>query len=73
MNRREIEEKIGYTFRNGALLERAFTHSSAHRSSGDYQNLEFLGDSVLGFIVSRRLYKLYPDADEGRLTKCAPA
>lgn len=69
MNRREIEEKIGYTFRNGALLERAFTHSSAHRSSGDYQNLEFLGDSVLGFIVSRRLYKLYPGADEGRLTK----
>lgn len=69
MNRTEIEKSIGYVFRNGALLERAFTHSSAHRHTGDYQNLEFLGDSVLGFIVSRRLYKTYPGADEGRLTK----
>lgn len=69
MNRKEIETAIGYAFCNGALLERAFTHSSAHRPGGDYQNLEFLGDSVLGFIVSRRLYKLYPGADEGRLTK----
>lgn len=70
MNRKKIEEKIGYTFRDGALLERAFTHSSAAQRPGEnYQNLEFLGDSVLGYIVSRRLYAQYPGADEGLLTK----
>ena len=68
MNAKKIEEKIGYTFRDGALLERAFTHASAN-ARDNYQNLEFLGDSVLGFIVSRRLYDAYADTDEGGLTK----
>ena len=70
MNRRKVEERIGYVFKDGALLERAFTHSSACARTGEnYQDLEFLGDSVLGFAVSRRLYSLYPDAGEGVLTK----
>ena len=72
MNNKKIEEKIGYTFRDGALLERAFTHASASVRD-NYQNLEFLGDSVLGFIVSRTLYSEYADTDEGSLTKMRAA
>ena len=72
MNNKKIEEKIGYTFRDGALLERAFTHASASARDND-QNLEFLGDSVLGFIVSRTLYSEYADTDEGSLTKMRAA
>lgn len=72
MNNKKIEEKIGYTFRDGALLERAFTHASASMRD-NYQNLEFLGDSVLGFIVSRTLYSEYADTDEGSLTKMRAA
>ena len=72
MNNKKIEEKTGYTFRDGALLERAFTHASAS-ARDNYQNLEFLGDSVLGFIVSRTLYSEYADTDEGSLTKMRAA
>lgn len=72
MNNKKIEEKIGYTFRDGALLERAFTHASAS-ARDNYQSLEFLGDSVLGFIVSRTLYSEYADTDEGSLTKMRAA
>ena len=72
MNNKKIEEKIGYTFRDGALLERAFTHASASVRD-NYQKLEFLGDSVLGFIVSRTLYSEYADTDEGSLTKMRAA
>ena len=72
MNNKKIEEKIGYTFRDGALLERAFTHASASVRD-NYQNLEFLGDSVLGFIVSRTLHSEYADTDEGSLTKMRAA
>lgn len=72
MNNKKIEENIGYTFRDGALLERAFTHASASVRD-NYQNLEFLGDSVLGFIVSRTLYSEYADTDEGSLTKMRAA
>lgn len=72
MNNKKIEEKIGYAFRDGALLERAFTHASAS-ARDNYQNLEFLGDSVLGFIVSRTLYSEYADTDEGSLTKMRAA
>lgn len=70
MQRAKIEKNIGYTFRDGALLERAFTHPSAGAHVRDnYQNMEFLGDSVLGFIVARKLFTLYSDSDEGALTK----
>lgn len=64
---KEIEKKIGYTFRDGALLERALTHSSAGREN--YQKLEFLGDSVVGYVVARKLYETFPDEGEGVLTR----
>lgn len=70
MNRTEIESRIGYTFRDGALLERALTHGSAESDpEKNYQSLEFLGDSILSFVVAKKLVELYPAANEGLLTK----
>ena len=69
-----IEARIGYKFGDLALLATAFTHVSAlkpatrHRADS-YQRLEFLGDHVLGLIVSDMLYRAYPRADEGELSK----
>lgn len=62
----------GYTFRNPALIETALTHSSyANECAGAAYNerLEFLGDSVLGFITAEVLFNEYPDKPEGELTK----
>lgn len=65
-----IEKIIGYTFKDKALLERAFTHSSASKvATENYESLEFLGDSILDFIVAKRLMTENPDAHEGALTQ----
>lgn len=65
-----IEKTIGYTFKDKSLLERAFTHSSVDKdATKNYQSLEFLGDSILDFIVAKRLMQINPDAHEGALTK----
>ena len=69
-----IEARIGHKFADPTLLTTAFTHVSAlkaatrHRADS-YQRLEFLGDHVLGLIVSDMLYRAYPRADEGELSK----
>lgn len=64
-----IEKKIGYRFKDKAVLERAFTHSSASReATKNYESLEFLGDSILNFVVAKRLMAENPDAHEGALT-----
>lgn len=60
------------------LLEQALTHPTyfeGHRPPGEYDNqrLEFLGDSIVGFIVARELFKRNPDADEGYLSKTRAA
>lgn len=75
---RELEEKLGYRFRNRQLLEHALTHSSyanEHRASGITSNerLEFLGDSVLGMIVAEHLFRTHPDMPEGELTRTRAA
>lgn len=68
-----IEERIGHAFADPSLLATAFTHVSALKSSrsrtDSYQRLEFLGDHVLGLIVSDMLYRAFPKADEGELSK----
>ena len=68
-----LEEKLGYTFQNRALLENALTHSScANESRGKLQSnerLEFLGDSILGMVVAEHLYRTYPNRPEGELTR----
>ena len=67
---RTIEKKIGYEFADKALLERAFTHASVNScATKNYQSLEFLGDSILDFVVAKRLMEINPDAHEGALTK----
>lgn len=68
----ELQEKIGYQFREEALLTRALTHSSFANEKGhkkDNERLEFLGDSVLGFITAEYLFKTLKDIPEGELTK----
>jgi ribonuclease-3 len=68
-----LEARIGHKFSDATLLTTAFTHVSALKSArkrGDsYQRLEFLGDHVLGLIVSDMLYRAFPGADEGELSK----
>ena len=67
---RTIEKKIGYEFNDKALIMRAFTHASADAcATKNYQSLEFLGDSLLNFIVAKRLMEINPNAHEGALTK----
>ena len=70
MNLKQCEQIIGYTFKNKALLKTAFTHSTYTNENGGLNNerLEFLGDSVLGLIVSEMLYEKFKDVDEGFLT-----
>ena len=73
-----LEEKLGYTFRDPALLENALTHSSyanEHRAAGAQSNerLEFLGDSVLGMVTADYLYRTHPDLPEGDLTRTRAA
>ena len=62
---------IGYEFKDKKLLKTALTHISLanDRQTESNQRLEFLGDSVLSFVIASRIYGLYPGCDEGRLTK----
>ncbi len=78
----ELEQSLGYTFRDRALLDRALTHSSSANEllSGapqpeppdqlraDNERLEFLGDSILGWLVSEWLFSRFPDFNEGQLS-----
>ena len=69
----EVESVLGYRFQNSEHLVLALTHSSfAHEKSGTYlacnERLEFLGDAVLGLIITRHLYDTYPDLPEGKLS-----
>ena len=64
------QELLGHRFRDVAWLERALTHSSDSPSAADSnERLEFLGDAVLGMVVSRWLYDLFPEVTEGELTR----
>jgi ribonuclease-3 len=70
----ELEQKIGYSFRSRALLDRALTHRSfaneqAHQLCQHNEALEFLGDSVLGLVVSAWLLHRNPTLAEGKLSK----
>ncbi len=67
------EDRIGYRFTDAAMLESALTHISALKGArnraGSYQRLEFLGDHVLGLVISDMLYRAFPKADEGELSR----
>ena len=64
----EITERLGYRFRNHALLTEALTHGSTQKHKGDYQRLEFLGDRVLGLLIAEHLFRAHPGDEEGQLT-----
>ncbi len=71
-NLEELQERIGYRFRDASLLEEALTHSSyAHEQGLDRWNerLEFLGDAVLELMVSEETFRRFPEAPEGALTR----
>lgn len=69
----QLFEKLNYTFKDASLITTALTHSSyANEAKGNVkfnERLEFLGDSVLGLIVSDYLFRTYPELPEGVLTK----
>ena len=79
MDLSNFENQIGYTFQDRELIERALTHRSwAHESlagkneneirAAENESLEFVGDSVLGLVISEELFRKFPDASEGQLT-----
>ena len=71
---KELEESLGYIFNNPELLKNALTHSSyanENKAEGMSSNerLEFLGDSVLGFVTAKHLYAMEPSLPEGKMTR----
>lgn len=81
-NSSKLEHVLGHHFHDGALLQQALTHSSFAReaesafspnadtrSVSDNEQLEFLGDSILSFIISQELFRRYPQYTEGDLSK----
>jgi ribonuclease-3 len=69
----QLQTTLGYRFRNSQLLLEALTHSSFARDSGDQahdnEQMEFLGDAVLTFVVSVLLTDAFPGWEEGKLTR----
>jgi ribonuclease III len=68
-----FEQRIGYRFKDPALLEQALTHisalSGARNRAASYQRLEFLGDHVLGLVISDMLFRAFARADEGEMSR----
>ena len=70
----ELEQIVGYRFRDRDLLTRALTHKSfanerRETSSSHNERLEFLGDTVLGFVIGELIYRSFPNLQEGALSK----
>lgn len=72
----EVEQILEYSFKDPSLLKAALTHPSAVEQFdteeallNSYERLEFLGDSVLGYLVSKELFKRFPHLREGALTR----
>ena len=63
----ELAKKLGLTFNDPQLFISALTHRSA--SSTNNERLEFLGDSILGFVIAQKIYELFPEASEGVLSR----
>ena len=65
---KNLQKKIKINFKNEQILLKAITHKS-YDPNNNYENLEFLGDRVLGLVVSKKLYELYPNEKVGSLDK----
>src|SRR3989344_1528591 len=72
-----LEELLGFTFKDKSIIQNAFIHRSylneARENLNSNERLEFLGDSILSFIVSKYLYATFPDLPEGELTSLRSA
>ncbi len=70
----DLTRRVGYTFRDPSLLDRALTHASCKDvENPSNERLEFLGDAVLGLVVAHFLYSAFPDMEEGPLTRVRSA
>jgi ribonuclease-3 len=67
MSRAKLSDTLGFEFREPRLLEEALTHCSA--AGRNNERLEFLGDSILNFVIAESLFKAYPLASEGELSR----
>ena len=65
---KELEVSIKYSFKNKDLLHKALTHKSFN-SDNNNEKLEFLGDRVIGLVISKKLLSLYPNENEGVIDK----
>lgn len=72
----QLQKKIEYSFHDSTLLRAALTHKSYlrrkyddHKTPSPFERMEFLGDSILGFAVSKELFARHPDEQEGKLSK----
>jgi ribonuclease-3 len=63
-----LEQRIGYQFKDAGLLKLALTHPSVHNQRSN-QRLEFLGDSILGAVVAKIIYDMFPKEQEGELAR----
>ncbi|WP_455205677.1 ribonuclease III [Kaarinaea lacus] len=62
-----LSKSIDYEFNDVALLQEALTHRSFHAKNNE--RLEYLGDSILGFLIAECLYRMFPEATEGQLSR----
>ncbi len=72
----QLQKRIDYNFNDPTLLHAALTHKSYlrrryddHKAPSPFERMEFLGDSILGFIVSKELFTRHPEEQEGKLSK----
>ena len=63
-----LEKILKYNFKNKSILEKALTHKS-YNNNVNNEKLEFLGDRVLGLVISKKLLEIYPEEKEGILDK----
>ena len=63
----DLMRELGYTFKDESLLHLAMTHRSKGKENNE--RLEFLGDSILNFVIAQRLYEMFPKAREGQLSR----
>ena len=63
----KLQKNISYQFNNIDLLQQALTHRSVSKNNNE--RLEFLGDSILGCVMSQELYQRFPLIDEGQLSR----
>lgn len=71
-----LQKRMDYTFKDSTLLKAALTHKSYlrkhfndHKMPSPFERMEFLGDSILGFVVSKELFAKHPNEQEGKLSK----